>query len=171
AENVVVVDTAGMAPVPTPRLGTSTSSCGWCGSDMIDDVLASLGIAPKAMTLRPTAIDTLPERVSAHQEVFGATGGSHAAAVFDADGEIPLVREDIGRPHAVDKLVGRMMFDGGLPADGLGLYVSGRVSFEIVQKAVTAGFGALVAVTAPSSLAVDAARIAGFSLAGFARPG
>ena len=105
------------------------------------------------------------------QELFDATGGVHAAGAFTADGEVLLVREDIGRHNTVDKVVGRMLLDGSLPATGLGLYVSGRASFEIVQKAWAAGFSAVVAVSAPSSLAVAAAKKAGITLAGFAREG
>jgi FdhD protein len=113
----------------------------------------------------------VPERVRAAQKLFDSTGGVHAAAAFDQDGEPVLVREDIGRHNAVDKVVGRFLLDGRLPASDLGLWVSGRASFELVQKAWAAGFAALVAVSAPSSLAVEAARTAGVILAGFARPG
>jgi FdhD protein len=113
----------------------------------------------------------VPEEVRSRQELFDATGGVHAAAAFDAEGKVRLVREDIGRHNAVDKVVGRLLLDGALPATGLGLFVSGRASFEIVQKAWAGGFSAVVAVSAPSTLAVDAARRAGMTLAGFARPG
>ncbi len=116
-------------------------------------------------------LTSVPERVPAGQKLFDTTGGVHAAAAFDRSGEPVLVREDIGRHNAVDKVVGRMLLDGRLPAGDLGLWVSGRASFEIVQKAWAGGFAALVAVSAPSSLAVDAARAAGMTLAGFARPG
>ena len=95
----------------------------------------------------------------------------HAAVSFDRTGAPVLAREDIGRHNAVDKVVGRMLLDGALPAEDQGLYVSGRASFEIVQKAWAAGFGTVVAVSAPSSLAVDAARLAGMTLCGFARGG
>ena len=114
---------------------------------------------------------SVPDRVRAAQQLFESTGGVHAAAAFDRTGEPVLVREDIGRHNAVDKVVGRILLDGHLPAADLGLWVSGRASFELVQKAWAAGFGTLVAVSAPSSLAVEAARAAGMTLAGFARPG
>ncbi len=95
----------------------------------------------------------------------------HAAAAFDRTGAVRLVREDVGRHNAVDKVVGRLLLDGQLPASDLGLYVSGRASFELVQKAWAAGFSALVAVSAPTALAVATARRAGLVLAGFARDG
>ncbi|MEO6987557.1 MAG: formate dehydrogenase accessory sulfurtransferase FdhD [Aquihabitans sp.] len=169
--NTIVVDTAGRAPVPAPRLSTTTSSCGWCGTEDIDGVLSAIAPVPTALALDPAAMDALAERVIGQQALFDATGGVHAAGLFDAAGDVKLVREDIGRHNAVDKLVGRLLLDGRLPAEGLGLFVSGRTSFEIVQKAAAAGFGAVVAVSAPSSLAIDAARIAKLTLAGFARPG
>src|SRR5205085_6800859 len=93
----------------------------------------------------------------------------HGAAAFDRDGSTLVLREDIGRHNAVDKVVGRLLLDGALPATGLGLFVSGRASFEIVQKAWAAGFAAVVAVSAPSALAVETARAAGITLVGFAR--
>ena len=111
----------------------------------------------------------VPERVLGAQGLFATTGAVHAAAAFDATGEVRIVREDVGRHNAVDKIVGRMALDGALPATGLGLFVSGRASFELVQKAWAAGFGTLVAVSAPTALAVHTARRAGLVLAGFVR--
>lgn len=171
AFNVVTVDTNGRAPKPVPRLTTTTSSCGWCGSDEIDAVTDRLTPLDGPVVIDPEVLMAMPDRVVAHQDLFAATGGVHAAAAFAPDGEILLVREDIGRHNAVDKVVGRLVLDGTLPARGLGLFVSGRTSFEIIQKAWAAGFGTVVAVSAPSSLAVEAARRAGIVLAGFARPG
>ena len=113
----------------------------------------------------------MPDAVRKAQDLFAVTGAVHAAAAFDADGEVGVVREDIGRHNAVDKLVGRLLLDGALPRGDQGLFVSGRASFEIVQKAWAAGFGTIVAVSAPSSLAVETAKVAGIHLAGFARPG
>ena len=101
------------------------------------------------------------DRVRSRQGLFGTTGGVHAAAVFDATGEPLLIREDVGRHNAVDKLVGRLRLDDRLPATGLGLFVSGRAGFELVQKAWAAGFAWMVAVGAPTSLAVRTARTAG----------
>jgi FdhD protein len=101
--------------------------------------------------------------------MFVRTGGLHAAAVFDSDGAIELIREDIGRHNAVDKIIGRRVLDEKLDSNQLGLFVSGRASFEMVQKAWTAGFGTLVAVSAPSALAVDIAKTANMTLVAFAR--
>jgi len=169
--NVVSVDTAGRAPAPTPRLGPATSSCGLCGSatlEQLTDRLAPLA-EPKAPSLEVLA--EVPDRVRALQPLFDKTGSVHAAAAFDAAGTPLVVREDIGRHNAVDKVVGRMLLDGKLPAEGLGLYVSGRASFELVAKAWAAGFPALVAVSGPSALAVATADRAGILLAGFVRHG
>lgn len=167
--NVVTVDTGGRAPVPTPRLGPTSSSCGWCGSEQIDDMYERL--RPLAVT-EPMPLDLLarvPQLVAGDQQLFDATGAVHAAAVFDRAGTVYLVREDVGRHNAVDKVVGSMLLSGGLPASGLGLFVSGRASVEMVQKAWAAGFGTVVAVSAPTALAVDAARRANIVLAGFVR--
>jgi FdhD protein len=169
--NVVTVETGGAAPVPAERLTTTTSSCGWCGTDQIDEVTARLAPVEGHVAIPTEVLAAIPDAVRPMQELFEATGGSHAAAAFAATGEILLVREDIGRHNAVDKVVGRLLLDGKLPAAGLGLFVSGRTSFELVQKAWAAGFGTIVAVSAPSSLAVQAATKAGITLAGFARPG
>ena len=113
----------------------------------------------------------LADRVAPQQALFQQTGGSHAAAACTADGEVLVLREDIGRHNAVDKVVGRLLLDGDLPATGRILWVSGRASFEMVQKAWAAGFAVLVSVSAPSSLAVSLARRAGLVLVGFARDG
>jgi FdhD protein len=169
--NVVTVGTGGQAPTPAARLTTTTSSCGWCGTDEVDTVGERIGPVAGAVAIDPAVLASVPDRVRGDQELFESTGGVHAAAAFDATGEVRLVREDIGRHNAVDKVVGRLLLDGSLPAAGLGLFVSGRTSFEIVQKAWAAGFSAIVAVSAPSSLAVEAATRAGITLAGFARPG
>jgi FdhD protein len=169
--NVVTVETGGLAPVPTPRLTVTSSACGMCGTTAIDELRERLHPLPPSPPLPLAVVAAMPDRVIGDQELFAATGAVHAAAAFDADGEVLLVREDIGRHNAVDKVVGRMLLDGRLPAAGLGLYVSGRASFEMVQKAWAAGFGTVVAVSAPSSLAVAAARQAGLTLCGFARGG
>lgn len=169
--NVVTVDTGGRAPRPVPRLTTTTSSCGWCGTDAVDDVAGRLAPLPGPEPFDLAVLGAVVDRVRTAQDLFELTGGVHAAAAFDRDGDPLVVREDIGRHNAVDKVVGRLLLDDHLPAPHLGLFVSGRTSFEIVQKAWAAGFSALVSVSAPSSLAVDAARRAGLLLAGFARPG
>lgn len=169
--NVVTVDTGNRAPEATPRLTTTTSSCGWCGTDQIDAVTERLTPLGDRVAIDPGVMMDVPDRAGPHQGLFAATGGVHAAAAFDPAGEVVLVREDIGRHNAVDKVVGRLALDGALPAAGLGLFVSGRTSFEIVQKAWAGGFGTIVAVSAPSSLAIEAATRAGIVLAGFARAG
>lgn len=172
AFNVVTVETGGRAPTPAPRLTTTTSSCGWCGTDQVDDVASLLTALPAdRAAFSPELLASMPDQVAPHQELFAATGGVHAAAAFGTDGSVVLVREDIGRHNAVDKVVGRLVLDGGLPAAGLGLFVSGRTSFEIIQKAWAAGFATVVAVSAPSSLAIEAAKRAGITLGGFARSG
>lgn len=172
--NVVSVSTGGWAPEPTPRVGTTSSSCGICGSTAIDDVGERLDpMTP--IDVDWSVVPKVAAQVRHEQELFEATGAAHAAAAFRlADGKVTLVREDIGRHNAVDKVVGRMLLDGELPAliagaEPMGLWVSGRASFEMVQKAWAGGFRALVAVSAPSALAVDLARRANLALAGFAR--
>jgi len=168
--NVVSVDTGGLAREPAPRLGTTTSSCGLCGSTSIDELCERLEpLDPLRFELDLLA--SMPDRVLSEQSLFAATGSVHAAAAFDPNGDLLVVREDVGRHNAVDKVVGRLLLDQRLPAIDLGLFVSGRASFEIVQKAWAAGFAAVVAVSAPSSLAVDTARRANLVLAGFARGG
>jgi len=167
--NAVSVETGGRAPTPTPRLGPTTSSCGLCGSATLDDLRLRLQPLVGRDPFAPEVLTDAAQRCAAEQDLFTATGAVHAAAAFDRDARPLLVREDIGRHNAVDKVVGRLLLDGGLPAGDLGLYVSGRASFEIVQKAWAAGFVAVVAVSAPSALAVETARVAGLQLAGFAR--
>jgi FdhD protein len=168
--NVVTVDTGAIAPVPKPRLGLTSSSCGICGSESIDALCARLEpVLPGRFDL--TMLADITARVDGLQPLFTKTGAVHAAAVFDAGGTVSIVREDIGRHNAVDKVIGQLLLDDALPAHGRGLFVSGRASFEIVQKAWAAGFAVIVAVSAPSSLAVDTARAAGITLVGFARDG
>ena len=167
--NVVTVDTGGVAPTPTPRLTATTSACGMCGTTAVDELRERLHPLPATPPFRAEVLARLADRAAGAQDLFDATGGVHAAMLFDGDGEPLLVREDIGRHNAVDKVVGRLLLDGRLPATGLGLWVSGRAGFEIVQKAWAAGIGTVVAVSAPSSLAVSAARLAGMTLCGFAR--
>ena len=128
---------------------------------------------PVASDLRidPDVLSGLPERLEPGQPTFEQTGGLHAAGVFDRHGEPLAIREDVGRHNAVDKAIGRLLLDGRFPLGDTVLVVSGRASFEIVQKAVAAGIPAVAAVSAPSSLAVELARESGVLLAGFARGG
>jgi FdhD protein len=167
--NVVTVETGGRAPAPRPRLGNTTSSCGLCGNDAIDELCDRLPLLPDTEPFSLEVLAAIPPRVLGGQTLFEATGAVHGAAVFDRDGNVLLTREDVGRHNAVDKVIGRLLLDRKLPATGLGLFVSGRASFEMVQKAWAGGFGTLVAVSAPTSLAVQTARRAGLVLAGFVR--
>jgi FdhD protein len=167
--NVVSVDTGGCAPAPTPRLTPTTSSCGLCGSTSLDELADRLVPLDGSTPIPIEVLAAVPERVRRDQGLFETTGAVHAAAAFRADGSVVVVREDVGRHNAVDKVIGRLLLDEQLPAGDLGLYVSGRASFELVQKAWAAGFSAMVAVSAPTSLAVATARRANLMLAGFVR--
>jgi len=149
----------------------TTSACGVCGKASIEDicVLPHEALAPDAARFAPTMLAALPGRLREAQRVFSRTGGLHAAGLFTGDGELIIVREDVGRHNAVDKVVGWALLAGRLPLSGCILLVSGRASFELVQKAVLAGIPLLAAVSAPSSLAVDLAQEAGLTLVGFLR--
>ena len=148
----------------------STSSCGVCGKASLDAlrVTAPRPVSDSFSVARQTLVG-LPGRLRERQRLFASTGGLHAAAAFDADGELAVVREDVGRHNAVDKVVGALLRDYRVPASDFGLIVSGRASFELMQKALVAGFPLLAAVSAPSSLAVHLAREFDLSLVGFLR--
>jgi FdhD protein len=167
--NVVTVETGGRAPIPTPRLGNTTSSCGLCGNDAIDALCDRLVPFDGDDRIDIDVMRGAPGRVLSGQGLFASTGAVHAAAAFTATGDVVVSREDVGRHNAVDKVVGKLLLDGRVPADGLGLFVSGRASFEMVQKAWAGGFRTLVAVSAPTALAVHTARRANMVLAGFVR--
>lgn len=178
--NVVSVSTGGVAPEPTPRLGSTSSSCGICGADAIDELTERLEPLPDYAPWAPDFLLGLPELATLQQGLFDVTGASHAAGAFDRSGNLLVLREDIGRHNAVDKVIGHLMLESQdvvasnqreMDCTELALFVSGRASFEMVQKAWAAGFTALVAVSGPSSLAVETARRAGLTLAGFARSG
>ncbi|MDH3295969.1 MAG: formate dehydrogenase accessory sulfurtransferase FdhD [Acidimicrobiia bacterium] len=169
--NAVTVDTGGRVPEPTARLGSISSSCGVCGSEAIETLTERLRVLPAYEPWDLAVLAASPDRLRESQPLFDATGSVHAAAAIDRSGEPVVTREDIGRHNAVDKVVGRLALDHRLPAHDLALTVSGRASFEMAQKAWAAGFGALVAVSGPSALAVATARRAGLTLAGFARDG
>jgi len=169
--NVVSVSGGVAEPRTTaPRLGTISSSCGWCGANSIDELVDRLDVVGPVPVPSLATLAEVEAGARRHQKLFAATGAAHAAACFDAaTGEVAVVREDIGRHNAVDKVVGRLRLDDELPATGRGLWVSGRASFEIVQKAWAAGFGLVVSVSAPSALAVSTAGRSGITLVGVAR--
>ncbi|NMO01613.1 formate dehydrogenase accessory sulfurtransferase FdhD [Gordonia sp. TBRC 11910] len=150
----------------------TTSSCGLCGKASIDaiDTVSTFDVASDPISLAAQRLTTFPTVLREHQSVFDKTGGLHAAALFDAaSGELLVLREDVGRHNAVDKVVGWALLHDRLPLSGTVLQVSGRASFELVQKAVMAGIPILAAVSAPSSLAVELADAAGLTLVGFLR--
>jgi FdhD protein len=148
----------------------SASSCGVCGRTSIDAIRARQMPPPNPhFRIEPELLTRLPAVLRSTQRVFGRTGGLHAAGLCDASGELVVVREDIGRHNAVDKVIGAAFLDGGLPLSERLLLVSGRGGFEIVQKALAAGVPILASVSAPSSLAVQMARDGGLTLIGFLR--
>lgn len=151
------------------RLTVTNSACGVCGSTSIDQIMnkAQRPIAP--VELSPERILELPHILRREQKQFRRTGGIHSAAVFEQDGTLLVAREDIGRHNAADKVIGHLMLEDTLDKPGRILVMSSRASFELVQKAIMAGFSALIAVSAASSLAVDLAREAGLTLIAFAR--
>ena len=163
---------AGVAAVAgTRRSFMTTSACGVCGKTSIDDicVLPRAPLSGDDTVFTPGMLASLPGRLREAQRVFSSTGGLHAAGLFTAAGDLLAVREDVGRHNAVDKIVGWALLQDKLPLAGCALLVSGRASFELVQKAVLAGIPLLAAVSAPSSLAADLAEEAGLTLVGFLR--
>jgi FdhD protein len=178
--NVVTVE-LGRPPRQEPAaryagLAGASSACGVCGTESIDDVLALCDLRSTSssrwadLRIDPAVLLGLPDRLREEQRVFDSTGGLHAAGLFDESGAPYVVREDIGRHNAVDKVVGARLLAGRSPAVPL-LCVSGRIGFEIVQKATVADIGVLAAVGAPSSLAVQLAQRSGLCTAGFVRGG
>ncbi|MEO3747077.1 formate dehydrogenase accessory sulfurtransferase FdhD [Plantactinospora sp. B5E13] len=172
--NVVdVVLAPGVAP-PDPSLERNfytTSSCGLCGKASLEAVrtIAAWSVRDDPVRIDPAVVSTLPDTLRNAQRVFDRTGGLHAAGLFSADGRLHCLREDVGRHNAVDKVVGWALRNSRVPLRGTVLMVSGRASFELVQKAVMAGVPALAAVSAPSSLAAELAEDSGLTLIGFLR--
>jgi len=171
-----VLDVALAEGVAPPETGVernfyTTSSCGVCGKAALDAVRLRTRFDPSAdgLTVSTDVLATLPDELRERQKVFASTGGLHAAALFDGDGRLLVVREDVGRHNAVDKVLGWALLEGRIPAAGHGLLLSGRVSFELVQKAAMAGIPLLAAVSAPSSLAVELADDNGMTVVGFLR--
>jgi FdhD protein len=173
--NVVRVELAPQVKVDFKRLERhfyTSSSCGICGKASIDSVAVQgrfdLHSAPFA--IRADLLGRLPAALKTEQAVFEQTGGLHASGLFDASGTISAVREDVGRHNALDKLIGRALLEGRVPLTGYGIVVSGRASFELMQKAKIAGCALVAAVGAPSSLAVELAQEFGMTLVGFLKP-
>ena len=148
----------------------TTSACGVCGKASLEQLeIRGCPVIPPGPEVSAQMIYALPEKLRKTQRLFDSTGGLHAAALFDAEGNLLALREDVGRHNATDKLVGWALLDGKLPLNGHIVMVSGRSSFEILQKCLTAGVPVVCAISAPSSLAVDVARDFGMTLVGFLR--
>jgi FdhD protein len=150
-----------------PRATGMTAACGLCGKRSIDEVHVRCDVLPPTEAIPLAVLLAMPDAMRARQALFDRTGGAHAAGLFDAGGEPLIVREDVGRHNAADKVIGRALLDGRLPLHGHVLVLSGRASFEMVQKAALAGVTTVVAVSAPSSLAVEAADRLGVALVAF----
>jgi FdhD protein len=171
AANAVDVDAPGFDPERLRRSFFTSSSCGVCGKGALEAVAVEAPRVGGRLTVSAELAASLPDRLRDAQPAFDATGGLHATGLFAANGELLTLREDVGRHNAMDKVVGRTFLDGSLPLADRLLCVSGRLSFELVQKAAVAGCPVLVAVGAPSSLAVDLAADRGITLCGFVREG
>jgi len=171
AANTVDVEASGFDPERLKRSFYTSSSCGVCGKGAIEAVEVSAPRIESELELRADVVAALPERLLEAQKAFAATGGLHATGLFDATGELLCVREDVGRHNAMDKVVGWAFGEGLLPLAGHVLCVSGRLSFELVQKAAVAGCPVLVAVGAPSSLAIELATDRRLTLCGWVREG
>jgi FdhD protein len=172
--NVADVTLAPGVALPMERLQRNfitTSACGVCGKDSIDAirVRARYDVSADQVRVAPAVLAALPDRLREAQRVFASTGGLHAAGIFTAAGNLLVLREDVGRHNAVDKVIGWALREGRLPLTGCVLLVSGRASFELTQKALMAGLPLLAAVSAPSSLAAELAGESGMTLVGFLR--
>ena len=171
AANAVEVDAPGFDPERLARSFYTSSSCGVCGKGALEAVAVEAPRVESELRLAADLVGSLPARLREAQAGFEATGGLHATGLFSAAGELLCVREDVGRHNALDKVVGWAFREGRLPLSESVLCVSGRLSFELVQKAAVAGCPMLVAVGAPSSLAIELAEDRGVTLCGFVRDG
>jgi FdhD protein len=171
AANTVDVRASGFDPSRTARSFYTTSSCGVCGKGALEAVAVEAPRVGSGLRVPPELVASLPGRLRAAQQAFAVTGGLHATGLFDAGGSLLCAREDVGRHNAMDKVVGWAFGQGLLPLSSTILCVSGRLSFELVQKAAVAGCPLLAGVGAPSSLAVELARDRGLTLCGFVRGG
>jgi FdhD protein len=171
AANTVEVDALGFDPARLERSFYTTSSCGVCGKGALEAVAVGAPRVESELRVDGGFVAELPERLRAAQPAFDVTGGLHATGLFDRNGTLLCLREDVGRHNAMDKVVGWAFMQGELPLTNKILCVSGRLSFELVQKAAVAGCPSLAAVGAPSSLAVELARDRGVTLCGFVRSG
>ena len=171
AANAVELDAPGFDPARLARSFYTSSSCGVCGKGALEAVAVEAPRVESKLTVPAELIAALPDRLRAAQPAFEATGGIHATGLFDEQGGLLCLREDVGRHNALDKVVGWAFGAGLLPLERSVLCVSGRLSFELVQKAAVAGCPLLVAVGAPSSLAIELAQDRGVTLCGFVRGG
>lgn len=158
-------------PASLRRNFYATSSCGICGKAALDDIQVHCAPVGPGPSVTAAVLSSLPDKLRANQKVFERTGGLHAAGLFTAGGDLITLREDVGRHNAVDKVIGEQLLAGSIPLSSHILQVSGRVSFELVQKAAMAGIAILAAVGAPSSLAVEAGERFGMTVVGFVRDG
>jgi FdhD protein len=175
AENIVNVTLTDRSPEQIEQLFAdrrnvmTNSSCGLCGRQTIESLLSDVAPLKATWTIATAALAAIPDRLRARQAAFDETGGLHAAGLFTPDATLVDIAEDVGRHNAVDKIIGRQLMRDALPLSNHLLCVSGRTSYEIVQKAIFAGIPIVAAVSAPSSLAIDLARDSGVTLVGFVR--
>jgi FdhD protein len=171
AANTIELDAPAAGHERVQRSFYTSSSCGVCGKGALEAIAVEAPRVESDLRVHAALVASLPEQLRAGQSAFEATGGVHATGLFTSEGELLVVREDVGRHNALDKVIGRAFLDGLLPLSRSILCVSGRLSFELVQKAAVAGCPLLVAVGAPSSLAVELAADRGVTLCGFVRGG
>lgn len=171
AANTIELEAPGFDPARIARSFYTTSSCGVCGKGALEAIAVESPPVESTLTISGALVGTLPDRLREAQAAFDSTGGLHATGLFTAAGDLVCAREDVGRHNAMDKVIGRAFLDGLLPLTDHLLCVSGRLSFELVQKAAVAGCPVVVAVGAPSSLAIELAVDRGVTLCGFVRDG